>query len=132
MADLAAQMLEMGRRARSASRLLARAATAQKNAALNAMADAMVSGQAEILAANALDLAAAQKNGLATAMLDRLRIDEKRLRKMADDVRAAAALPDPVGRVLRESDYGNDSASVAFDLRRSESGTPRIAAVYDG
>ena len=102
MSDLKAQILEIGRRARGASRLLMRAATAQKNAALLAMADEMVAAQSEIVAANARDLAAAQASGLATAMMDRLRIDEKRLHKMADDVRAVAALPDPVGRVLRE------------------------------
>ncbi len=107
MADLQTQIHELGRRARRASRLLARAATAQKNAALLAMADEMVAAQTAILAANAHDLAAAQANGLAAAMMDRLRIDEKRLRKMADDVRAVAALPDPVGRVLREWTHPN-------------------------
>jgi len=107
MSDLKTQILEIGRRARSASRLLARAPTAQKNAALIAMADEMVAAQKDILAANARDLAAAQSDGLAAAMLDRLRIDEKRLRKMADDVRAVAALPDPVGRVLREWSHPN-------------------------
>jgi len=107
MSALQAQILEIGRRARSASRLLARAATAEKNAALLAMADEMVAAQTEILAANARDLASAQANGLAPAMLDRLRIDAKKLLKMADDVRAVAALPDPVGRVLREWSHPN-------------------------
>jgi len=107
MSALQAQILEIGRRARGASRLLARAATAQKNAALLAMADEMVAAQTEILAANARDLAAAQANGLASAMLDRLRIDAKKLHKMADDVRAVAALLDPVGRVLREWSHPN-------------------------
>ncbi len=107
MSDLQAQILELGRRARNASRLLARAPTTQKNAALLAMADEMVAAQTEIIAANARDLTLAQANGLATAMLDRLRIDEKRLHKMADDVRAVAALPDPVGRVLREWSHPN-------------------------
>ena len=97
----------MGRRARSASQLLARATTAQKNAALLAMADEMIAGRVEIVAANVRDLASAQTNGLAKAMLDRLRIDDKRLHKMADDVRAVAALPDPVGRVLREWSHPN-------------------------
>ncbi len=107
MSDLRAQILEMGRRARLASRALARATTAQKNAALLAMADEMESAGAEILAANARDLAAAQTNGLASAMTDRLRLDEKRLHKIANDVRAVAALPDPVGHVLREWTHPN-------------------------
>jgi glutamate-5-semialdehyde dehydrogenase len=107
MSDLRAQILEMGRRARLASRALARATTAQKNAALLAMADEMESAGAGILAANARDLAAAQINGLASAMTDRLRLDEKRLHKIANDVRAVAALPDPVGHVLREWTHPN-------------------------
>jgi glutamate-5-semialdehyde dehydrogenase len=107
MSDLRAQILEMGRRARLASRALARATTAQKNAALLAMADEMESASAEILAANARDRAAAQTNGLASAMTDRLRLDEKRLHKIANDVRAVAALPDPVGHVLREWTHPN-------------------------
>jgi glutamate-5-semialdehyde dehydrogenase len=107
MSDLQAQILEIGRRARRASRLLARASTAQKNAALLGMADEMIAAQTEVIAANIRDLAAAQVNGLAAAMLDRLRIDTKRLHKMADDVRAVAALPDPVGRVLREWSHPN-------------------------
>ena len=112
MADLQTQILEMGRRARSASRLLARTATAQKNAALFAMADEMEAAQLEILAANARDLASAQAHGLASAMLDRLRIDAKKLKKMADDVRAVAALPDPVGRILREWSHTNGMREV--------------------
>ena len=107
MADLPAQILDLGRCARAAARQLARATPAQKNAALHALADAVVAAEADILAANARDVAAAEAAGTAKAMLDRLRLDAKRLRKMADDVRAVAALPDPVSRVLREWTHPN-------------------------
>lgn len=107
MSDLRTQILELGRKARAASRALARATAEQKNAALHALADAMVAAEGDILAANARDVAAAEAAGTAKAMLDRLRLDPQRLRKMADDVRAVAALPDPVGRVLREWTHPN-------------------------
>jgi glutamate-5-semialdehyde dehydrogenase len=107
MSDLRAQLHELGRRARGAARVLARTSTAQKNAGLLAMADALMASGDEILLANARDLSAAQSAGVASAMLDRLKLDERRLRKIADDVRAVAALPDPVGRVLREWTHPN-------------------------
>ena len=107
MSDLRTQIHEMGRRARLASRALARATTAQKNAALLAMADELDAACGDILAANARDLAAAQTAGLAPAMIDRLKLDEKRLNKIAADVRAVAALPDPVGRILKEWTHPN-------------------------
>ncbi len=102
MSDLRTQIHELGRRARGAARELARATTAQKNEALVAMADALILRQAEILVANARDVVAAQAAGVAPAMLDRLRLDARRLEAMAEGVRAVANLPDPVGRVQRE------------------------------
>jgi glutamate-5-semialdehyde dehydrogenase len=107
MADLQAQVREMGRRARAAAAQLALASRADKDRALRAMADAMLAGRAEILAANSADLVAGEKAGLSTAMLDRLRLDDKRLVAMADGVRAVAELPDPVGRVQREWSHAN-------------------------
>ena len=99
--DLAAEILDLGRRARAASRLLARLSTDQKNTGLQAMADALDRHQADLLAANAQDLWAGEGNGLSGAMLDRLRLDDKRLAKMAEGIRAVADLPDPVGEILR-------------------------------
>ena len=99
--DLATEILDLGKRARAASRLLARLTTDQKNMGLRAMADALDSHQATILAANARDVATGQENGLAGAMLDRLRLDDPRLANMADGIRAVADLPDPVGETLR-------------------------------
>ena len=102
MSDLRTQIHELGRRARAAARLLAQTPTDARNRALLAMADALLADQGAILDANSADVAAAQAAGLSSAMLDRLRLDEKRVRAMADGVRAVATLPDPVGRTLRE------------------------------
>lgn len=107
MADLQAQIREMGRRARAAAASLALASRAEKDRALRAMADALLATRTEILAANAEDLSAGEKAGLTKAMLDRLRLDDKRLAAMADGVRAVAELPDPVGRVQREWSHAN-------------------------
>jgi glutamate-5-semialdehyde dehydrogenase len=107
MAELQAQIREMGRRARAAAAQLALASRADRDRALRAMADTLLTARAEILAANAADVAAGESSGLSTAMLDRLRIDDKRLAAMADGVRAVADLPDPVGRVLREWSHAN-------------------------
>ena len=99
--DLATEILGLGQRARAASRLLARLSTDQKNAGLRAMADALDRHQTAILEANARDVAAGQANGLSGAMIDRLRLDDKRLASMANGIRAVAELPDPVGEILR-------------------------------
>ncbi len=107
MSDLATQIREFGRRARAAATQLALASRADKDRALRAMAEALFAARAEIIAANATDLAAGEKAGLSKAMLDRLRLDEKRLAAMADGVRAVADLPDPVGRVQREWSHAN-------------------------
>jgi len=93
---------DIGAKARSAARLLAVTPSEVKNTALLAMAERLISDEGAIIAANALDLEAGKKNGLSDAMLDRLRLDGKRLASMAEGIRTAAALPDPVGRILRE------------------------------
>ena len=99
-ADIHSAILDMGRRARAASHELVKLSTAQKNAILLAMADEIEARQAGILEANARDLAAAHEKGLSKAMIDRLTLDAKRLKGIADAVREVAALPDPVGEVL--------------------------------
>jgi glutamate-5-semialdehyde dehydrogenase len=100
--DLTKQIHEIGRASRAAARVLATASSESKNAALLAMAERLLKEAPVILAANALDLAAARTAGLSDAMLDRLRLDEKRLDSMAEGIRTAATLPDPVGRILKE------------------------------
>jgi glutamate-5-semialdehyde dehydrogenase len=100
--DLTSRIHEIGRAARSAGRILATTPSVKKNAALLAMADQLLSQSEAILAANALDLEAGLEKGLSPAMLDRLRLDANRLASMADGIRTAASLPDPVGRILKE------------------------------
>jgi glutamate-5-semialdehyde dehydrogenase len=100
--DLAAYCADLGRRARAASRLLATASGAAKNAWLLRAANAVEQRRAEILTANERDLAGAQEAGLTAAQIDRLRLTPERLRGVAAGLREVAALPDPVGQV-RES-----------------------------
>lgn len=100
--DLTAQLHAIGEAARSAARILAATSSEKKDSALLAMADSLLDREETILTANALDLDAGEKNGLSEAMLDRLRLDHKRLEAMASGIRTAASLPDPVGRILKE------------------------------
>ena len=106
--ELKQQIQDFGRRARAASRLLAQLPAAQKNSALLAMADEIMARTATILAANEQDLAHARAHGLSAAMIDRLTLDKQRVEAMASGIRDVAALPDPVGEVIREWTSPND------------------------
>ncbi|MCH2063563.1 MAG: glutamate-5-semialdehyde dehydrogenase [Roseibacillus sp.] len=97
----------MGRQARTAARALAILSSDQKNAILHAMAAELREQSAEILMGNAKDLAAAEENGLTSAMLDRLRLDEDRLEVVAGGVEQVAELADPVGDILDERSRPN-------------------------
>jgi glutamate-5-semialdehyde dehydrogenase len=99
---LTEQMTQLAKQAKAASRELSRLATADKNACLLAMAAALEQNAAAIKDANALDMEVGAKMGLTSAMLDRLKLDDKRIAAMAKGLREVAALPDPVGRVLDE------------------------------
>ena len=98
--DIRAAMREIGAEARAAARVVANAPAEAKTRALLAGARLLRERSAEILAANARDLSEARARGLATAFLDRLALDEKRIEAIARGVEEVAALPDPVGRVL--------------------------------
>jgi glutamate-5-semialdehyde dehydrogenase len=95
-------MTQLARQAREASRPLAQLTTAQKNGCLLAMADAIEAGGKAIQEANSGDMEQAANSGISNAMLDRLKLDDKRIAAMARGLREVAALPDPVGRVLDE------------------------------
>ena len=97
-------MTRLGRAARQASRVIARASTAQKNRALQAAADALDAARAELAAANELDLAAGRANGLEAALLDRLALTPARIDGMITGLRQVASLPDPVG-AIRDMSY---------------------------
>ncbi|HEU0205275.1 MAG TPA: glutamate-5-semialdehyde dehydrogenase [Pseudolysinimonas sp.] len=93
--------------ARRASIVLATTASGPKDAGLEAIARAVESGAARILPANELDIANGRENGLSAGLQDRLRLDPARLQGLADAVRQIAALPDPVGEVVRGSTLPN-------------------------
>jgi glutamate-5-semialdehyde dehydrogenase len=95
-------MTQLAKQAKAASRELSRLATGDKNACLLAMADALEKSEAAIKEANACDMEVGANMGLSAAMLDRLKLDDKRITGMAKGLREVAALPDPVGRVLDE------------------------------
>jgi glutamate-5-semialdehyde dehydrogenase len=98
--NLLEQMTCLGRQAKAASRQLAKLSTAEKNDCLLAMADALESNRDRLRQANQLDFEESARLGLSPAMLDRLKLDEKRIASMASGLREVAALPDPVGRIL--------------------------------
>src|SRR5665648_427425 len=102
-----ARVAELAGAARQASRRLALLSRADKDAALRAMADALASASVQIIVANDQDIARGQVQGLAEELLDRLRLDQARVSAVAHALRDIAALPDPVGEVVRGSTLAN-------------------------
>jgi glutamate-5-semialdehyde dehydrogenase len=96
------QMVLLAQQAKSASRQLAALTTEEKNGCLLAMADALQQSAETIKRANALDMEAGAALGLSGAMLDRLKLDDKRIIAMSKGLREVTALPDPVGHILDE------------------------------
>ena len=97
--DLRAVILAMGKRARAASRGLARASAGAKNRALHAAAEALVDREKAILAANARDVKSARSEGRDDAFIDRLALTSKAIEAMAEGLREVAKLPDPAGEI---------------------------------
>ena len=97
--DIDAYMTDLGRRARAASRALARASTREKDLALAAIADAIDSNREGVGAANRRDLEAGAAKGLDAALLDRLELTPGRIDSMIEGLRQIVALPDPVGAI---------------------------------
>ena len=90
---------DMAKEAKAASRQLRRVGRAQKDSTLELLAGKLIDMQADIIKENEKDLTQARKAGLSAAMIDRLTMDYKVIRGMADGLREVAALPDPVGEV---------------------------------
>lgn len=90
-------MVELGRKARAASREVAASATSARNGALLAARDALDSARADLAAANATDLERGAANGLDTALMDRLELTPARIDTMLEGLTQVASLPDPVG-----------------------------------
>ena len=99
--DIKAFVLSKAREAREGARSIAKASSSQKNAALVKMAEALKKRSKELIRENARDIAFAKKKGLSKAMIDRLTLNEKRVNEMALGLIEVAALPDPVGEVLK-------------------------------
>src|SRR5258708_30480031 len=102
MDDLRSEVLDLGKHARAAARALAQMSTERKNAALLAMADQLGASTGAILRANGKDVEKASADQLSLPMIDRLRLDEKRIQGMADGIRKVATLEDPAGKVIAE------------------------------
>jgi glutamate-5-semialdehyde dehydrogenase len=91
---------ELGSRARAASRVLAQAPTAAKDAALLAAADLLVERTDDVLAANALDVERVTSVGASATIVDRLRLTPARIEGMAGGLRKIVSLSDPVGEIV--------------------------------
>jgi glutamate-5-semialdehyde dehydrogenase len=124
--DIRSLMLEIGTRARAASQPLSIASAERKHAALVSMAAEIIARKDDILAANAIDLAHARENAMAPAMMDRLMLDEARIRSMADGIRVIAELKDPVGDVIAEWDRPN-----GLHIERVRTPLGVIAVIYE-
>jgi glutamate-5-semialdehyde dehydrogenase len=107
MSTLVASARDRMLRARDAARSVALLDADTKTRALLAVADGLDADADEIIAANAEDLARGKENEIGDALLDRLRLDAPRVAALAEAVRAIAALPDPVGRILDERTLPN-------------------------
>ena len=102
--NLAEDMTALATAAKNAARLMPRLNTDQKNLCLNTMADAVETQAEAIQAANALDMETAREMKLSQSMMDRLLLNEQRIAGMAQGLREVAELPDPVGRILAETE----------------------------
>ena len=105
--DIPALMKGIGEAARAAASELACASAERKHAALIGAAEALWARRGDVLAANAKDLAYGREKGLTDAMMDRLALDEDRIRDIIDSLRSIAEQSDPVGRILAEWDRPN-------------------------
>jgi glutamate-5-semialdehyde dehydrogenase len=121
------QVHELARRSRTAARTLALASRAQKDAALLAMADALVAATERIVAENAADVETARVDGTPENVIDRLLLDADRVAAFAQGVRDVAALPDPVGEVVRGSTLPN---GLRLEQLRVPMGV--IGMIYEG
>src|ERR687897_650975 len=126
MATTAQPVAEVCAKAKGAARELAALDTATKNAALEAMGEALEQRTHEILEANTRDMEAGQEAGLHSGLLDRLALTQERVAGIARDVRAIAALPDPVGETI-----GGHRLENGLDVRRVRVPLGVVAVVYE-
>ena len=126
MVTTAASVADVCAAAKDASRVLKRLSAETRNAALHAMADALLARQSEILEANQRDLEAGRAAGLSAALIDRLELTPERLAGIASDVRGVAALPDPVGEVIR-----GQRIAQGLDMKQVREPLGVVAVIYE-
>ena len=119
-------MADIGARARAAAAQLATDTAERKHAALISAADAVWKNRAEIIAANEQDLAFGRDKGLSDAMMDRLMLNEERIRGMVDGLRSVAEQVDPVGEVIAEWDQPS-----GLNIQRVRTPLGVIGVIYE-
>jgi glutamate-5-semialdehyde dehydrogenase len=124
--DIAAEVRAVATRARAAAAELAPLPRGVKDTALLAMAEAVLDSTDAVLAANARDVAAGRDDGTSEALLDRLSLTPQRVAAMADGLRDIAALPDPVGEVVRGYDRPN-----GLQIRQVRVPVGVVAMIYE-
>jgi len=126
MTDIATLMADIGARAKAAAAELAFASAERKHAALIGAAEHVWTDRAAIIAANATDMEFGREKGLSGAMLDRLMLDEDRIRGNVDALRAVAEQPDPVGETLAEWDMAS-----GLHIKRVRTPLGVIGVIYE-
>lgn len=126
MSSIQEVLVTQGIKARQAARFLATASTNIKDKALHKMADHLEAGSEEILAANRLDLEQGKAQGLTSALLERLTLNEGRIGDMAQGLRDIAALPDPIGEMIDSSRRPN-----GLDISRIRTPIGVIGIIYE-
>ena len=126
LTDIPALMADIGARAKAASSELAYASAERKHAALIGAAEAVWKHRAAIIEANAKDLDYGREKGLSDAMMDRLMLDEDRIRGIVDGLRTVAEQPDPVGAVLEEWDRPS-----GLHIRRVRTPLGVVGVIYE-
>ena len=124
--NIPAVMQEIGQRARAAAKALASATSEAKTQALEAAADAVWDTRHDIIAANLKDLEFGRTKGLSDAMMDRLMLDEDRIKGMVNGLRSVAAQDDPVGAVTEEWEQPN-----GLNIRRVRTPLGVIGVIYE-
>lgn len=124
--NIPAMMQDIGKRARAAARELGFASGPQKEQALLAAAEAVWARRDEIIAANALDMDFGREKGLTPAMLDRLLLDEDRIKGIVESLRNVAGQEDPVGEVMTEWDMES-----GLHIKRMRTPLGVIGVIYE-
>lgn len=119
-------VLELGKRAKTASRKLAQVSSHQKEQVLLILASLLLESQNEILAANSQDLLTGKEKGMTAALLDRLALNPQRLQAIATDLRNVAALPDPIGEMFEAAVLDN-----GLKVRKQRVPLGVVAVIYE-